>query len=136
MKNKKQIMNKILFLGAIGLSIFLLFFVITCTWIGYEVKSMCKEARSEYGGDCTQALMSLLRDESRGFPVRNTAIWVLGQLGDSRALPILSGYYTGNIPSREPLDQGISQYELRKAIQLAGGGTNITAVFWRYGLDE
>jgi len=56
-------------------------------------------------------------------------------LGDSRALPTLQKYYTGNIPNREPLDGVISQYELKKAINLTSGGVNLTAIFWRYGID-
>jgi len=136
MMNSEQIKQLVFFAGAIGLSIFMLFFVIAATWIGFDVKSKCREAKSEYGGDCTEAMMGLLNDESRGFRARNSAIWVLGQLGEGRALPVLQNYYTGNIPPREPLDEAISQYELKKAINLAGGGLNITAFFWRYGLDE
>ena len=136
MMNSEQINQLVFFAGAIGLSIFMLFFVIAATWIGFDVKSKCREAKSEYGGDCTEAMMGLLNDESRGFRARNSAIWVLGQLGEGRALPVLQNYYTVNIPPREPLDEAISQYELKKAINLAGGGLNITAFFWRYGLDE
>ena len=112
--------------------------------IGYDVKSHCQEAKREYPTssrfsrdfegqvDCVEALISVLNDKSKGFRVRNSAIWALGQFGDSRALPVLEEYYTGNIPPREPLDKTISQYELKKAINLAKGGFNITAVFWRY----
>ena len=135
MKFFKIFKTKLFFFIAIGLSIFTLFFVICCTWIGFDVKTQCQEAKGEYGGDCTQALISLLKDENRGFKSRNSAIWALGQLGDTRALPVLQNYYTGNIPSREPLNQTISQYELKKAINLANGGFNATAVFWRYGIN-
>ncbi len=131
---KKELINKFLFLVAIGTSIFVLFFVISCTWIGFEVKNQCKMAKSEYSGDCTEAMIALLEDESRGFSARNSAIWALGQLGDDRVLPVLQSYYTGNIPDREPLDKTISQYELKKAINLAGGSINLTAIFWRYGV--
>lgn len=130
----KNIKEKIFYLMAIGASIFLLFFVICCTWIGYEVKTQCQDAQREYGGDCTEALIKLLNDENRGFRARNDAIWILGQLGDSRALPVLENYYTGNIPLREPLDETISQYELKKAVNLTSGGLNITAFFWRSGI--
>jgi hypothetical protein len=136
MKIDQQIKNKILFLGAIGISVFLLFFVVTCTWIGFDVKTQCRDAKSQYGGDCTEALISLLKDENQRFRLRNSAIWALGQLGDRRALPVLQSFYTGNIPDREPLDKTISQYELKKAINLTGGGKNMTAVFWRYGIDN
>lgn len=127
-----SLFKKLLFLGAIGLSIFVLFFVICCTWIGYDVKQQCKDAQSQYGGDCVESLTALLNDENRGFKDRNSAIWALGELGDGRALPVLEGYYTGIIPDREPLAKTISQYELKKAIKLARGGLNISAFFWRW----
>lgn len=130
----KHIKQKLFFIGAIGVSIFLLFFVITCTWIGHDVKSHCQEAKKEYGNDCVKALIMLLDDENNSFRSRNSAIWALGQLGDKRALPVLQKYYTGNILPRESYSKGISQYELKKAIKLASGGFNATAIFWRYGV--
>lgn len=132
----KNVIQKLLFLGVIGVSIVVLFFVITCTWIGYDVKDKCQDAKHQYGGKCTDALVSLLNDDTRGFRDRNDAIWALGQLGDENALPVLQSYYTGDIPDREPLDIVISQYELKKAINLTSGGKNITAIFWRYGIDD
>lgn len=134
MKLIKKIKQPIIFGSTIGLSIFLLFFVITCTWIGYDVKNQCRQAKNDYGGNCNQALIKLLQDKDRSFSSRNSAIWALGQLGDSSSLPILKSFYTGNIPNREPLNQTISQYELQKAIKLVDGGTNLTAIFWRYGI--
>jgi len=127
----KVIKGKIFYVAAIGISIFLLFFVITCSWIGYEVKSNCQDAKRQYGGDCVSALIKLLDDGHQGFRARNDAIWTLGQLGDSRALPVLKKYYTGNIPARESLYKSISQYELKKAINLTSGGLNISAFIWR-----
>jgi len=132
-KNLKQ---KIFYIIIVGMSIFLLFFVITCSWIGHEVKTQCQSAKNEYGGDCTKALTTLLNNEKRGFRSRNDAIWTLGQLGDRQALPVLQSYYTGIIPSREPLDKTISQYELKKAIALTSGGFNISAIIWRIGYAE
>jgi hypothetical protein len=120
---------------AVGLCIFLLFFVVGVTWIGFEVKNLCVVAQSEYGGDCVDALISLVQDENRGYLNRNNAIWALGQLGDSRAHAVLQSLYTGVIPPREPLDAGISQYELRKAVDLTGGGNNPLALLWRHGID-
>ena len=60
----------------------------------------------------------------------------MGQIGDSRALPVLQNYYTGNIPPREPLSKTISQYELQKAIDLARGEFNLSAWAWRNSLDS
>lgn len=127
----KNIKQKILYLGAIGVSVFLLFFVVTVSWIGFDVKSQCQDAEREYEKDCVESLTMLLADEGKGLKQRNSAIWVLGQMGDIRALPTLEKYYTGNIPDRESLYKTISQYELKKAIELVKGGTNITAIFWR-----
>ncbi len=128
--NKKKILESVLYLGAVGLSIGMLFFVVTCTIIGYEVKSLCADAREEYGGECVQSLIAWLEDGSQSFRSRNSAIWALGQLGDARALPVLEKYYTGDIPERGSLTAEISQYELKKALKLAGGGLNMTAWAW------
>jgi hypothetical protein len=132
----KAIKEKLFYIAAIGISIFLLFFFISCVWIGYDVKNMCQNAEREYSGDCVEALMTQLEDENRGFRARNDAIWALGQLGDRRALPVLQSYYTGKIPDKEPLDKTISQYELKKAVNLTGGGFNISALIWRIGYTE
>lgn len=131
MKKHKYIKQTLFYAGAIGISIFLLFFFLICTWIGYEVKHQCQEATWQYGGDCVEALIAQLQDENQGFRRRNSAIWALGQLGDQRALPVLQSYYTGSIPEREPLDKTISQYELKKALHLVSGGINISAFIWR-----
>lgn len=120
---------------SVGLGIFFLFFFITNVWIGYEAKNLCQNARWQYGGDCVEALIAQLDDGNQGYRARNHAIWALGQFGDSRALPVLQKYYTGNIPDREPLGGTISQYELKKAINLASGGVNITAWAWRWGME-
>lgn len=131
----KNVLKTVIYLGAIGVSVFLLIFVISCTWIGFDVKNQCQIATRTYGGDCVTALSALVSDEHRGFRERNNAIWALGQLGDSRAYPLLKTMYTGNIPDREPLDTMISQYELKKAVALTNGGYNMTAIFWRYGIQ-
>lgn len=135
--NIKAIKEKLFYLVAVGLSVFLLFFFITNIWIGHEAKRLCSEAKWEYkSSNCVDALIKTLDDEKQGYRTRNHAIWALGQLGDNRALPTLKKHYTGNIPDREPLDDTISQYELEKSIRLLEGGINITAIFWRYGIDN
>lgn len=132
----KNIKQKILFVGAVGISIFALFFIITCSLIGYEVQNNCQKAKAKYGGTCTKALSLVLDDETKSFRERNDAIWALGQLGNKEALPMLQKYYTGNIPEREPLNEMISQYELKKAIKLAEGSFNMGSLIWRIGYEE
>lgn len=126
-----KIISKLCYLFAVCLSVGLLFFVVSCTWIGYEVKNNCQNAKNKYAGDCVEALINTLNDESQSYANRNSAIWALGQIGDSKALPALEKIYTGNIPDREPWNETVSQYELRKAINLTKGAPNPTAIFWR-----
>jgi len=123
--------QKLLYLLVVGASIVLLLFVISSSFIGYEVKTKCVQARDRYGGDCVEALSRVVDDESSSFSSRNSAVWALGQLGDARGLSVLEKYYTGNIPTRESWNGTLSQYELKKAIKLVSGGFNITAVAWR-----
>ncbi len=132
LKNKKRVLAYLL-AGFAVLS--LLFFIAISCIIGRDVKKLCFEAKKDYGGNCTDALVSLVKDEERDFGKRNSAIWALGQLGDSRVLPILQSLYTGYIPPRESWNKTISQYELKKAINLTSGELNMTAIIWRYGID-
>jgi len=127
----KTIKHVVFYGVAIGVSIFVLLFFVASSWIGYDVKNHCQNAKYKYGGDCVEALTAQLEDTNEGFRARNHAIWALGQLGDNRALPVLKRYYTAVIPDREPLDEVISQYELKKAVNLTSGGTNLTAFLWR-----
>ncbi len=129
----KLIKQYFLYLCALGVSIFILFFIILCTWIGYELKSVCREAKNTYGSKqtCNQALTRMLDDNRQNFKNRNDAIWALGEIGSPDSLPVLKKYYTGIIPAREPLYKTISQYELKKAIDLTSGGLNISAFVWR-----
>lgn len=131
----KKLKAKMLYLFTLGASLFILFLMIIGVWIGHEAQRLCQEAKWEYQKtECVEALILTLDDEKQGFRTRNHAIWALGQFGDNRALPVLQKYYTGNIPAREPLDETISQYELKKAINLASGGNNLLAWLWRLSL--
>lgn len=124
-------MKKLLVIIAVVADMLVLMFIITSIWIGQDVNKQCKIAQVRHQGDCIEVLMKYLQDDKNDFKSRNSAIWALGQLGDKRALPILEKYYTGNIPKKESLDKGISQYELQKAIKLANGGFNITRFIWK-----
>ncbi len=117
--------------GSVAVIWLVIIFVMTCLSIGSSVKEACQLAQDKYEGNCVDSLIVFLDDEENSFKDRNTAIWALGQLGDVKALETLNNYYTGNIPDREPLEEGISQYELKKAIKLCEGGVNISALFWR-----
>lgn len=123
--------NLISYIIGVGILLFLFVFFITCTQIGYGVKKQCELVQNKYGGECVNALMNLVADESSQYG-KNSAIWALGQLGDKKALSFLEKYDTGEkIIGREKWDEGISQYELRKAIKLLKSGFNLSAFIWR-----
>lgn len=127
---KKQLVQSIIFIGVTGLGILLLLLVVLSTWIRSDVKTHCQDAKRTYGGDCAEALISMLNDNNQSFRSRNSAIYALGQLADSRALPTLQSYYTGNIPRRESLHKTLSQYELKKAIKWCKEGNITSWMYW------
>lgn len=133
-KNKsvkfKNIKKLFLIIVIISILLFLGIFLFMIREIKISVKSTCIQAKQTYQQDCVESLISLFKDDNRDFGEKNHAIWTLGQLGDNRALPILKETYTGNIPDREPWDEVISQYELKKAINLLDSGFNVTHLFW------
>jgi HEAT repeat protein len=106
-------------------------FVFISTRIGADVRSASQLAMAEYGGDRVEALMRYAEDSGHSLRERNRAIWALGQLGDRRALPVLRSHYSGG-----PCDHAaaLCQRELDKAIELADGGFNATALVWRHSM--
>ena len=127
--NKKKL---IIFAIGIGAVCFLLMFFIWANLIGDEVKDRCEIAQQGYKGNCVEAQMKLIEDETIDYEEKNSAIWTLGQLGDKRALPFLQKYYIGyDGDNGTKWDETLSQYELYKAIKLLDGDFNITAFVWR-----
>lgn len=126
MNNKQDLL---LYFILTGIVVFFLFFVISSAGIGYSVDSQCAEAKIVYDQNtCLSALSAKLNDESNSFKERNDAIWALGQLGDKEALKLLNGYYTGYDGGKSKYNEAISQYELKKAIELLESGFNLTRV--------
>lgn len=114
----------------IVLSCMILFLFLTgLIWIRHEVRSLCLEATRTYGRDCVSAAQAMLVDQNQSYSSRNKAVWVLGQLADKKALPMLKKYYTRKIPGHESRYHTLSQYELQKAIKWCEEG-NITS--WLY----
>jgi hypothetical protein len=97
-------------------------------WVCFSIRSSVKEisaiATQEYPGDRVEALMAYIESEDHSLRQRNCAVWVLGQIGDSRALPTLEKYCTGG-----PCDHSsyLCQHELKKAIRQCKGAFNATA---------
>ncbi len=128
--------KKIIFFAFLGIFILgVVIFIITGLWIGSDVRRYCKKARSIYGGDCVTALMEQVNDPGMPYRDRNHAVWALGQLGNPKALPYITKFYTGRIPPTESQDAVLSQRELDKAIRLMQGSLNISAIIWRYNIN-
>ncbi len=127
----KKLKKRLGFIIIVFSAIISLSFLFLSFWIGFFVMKQCHMARANFRGDCVESLSQVIDDESKNIRQRNDAIWALGQFGDRRALSVLEKYYTGKIPPREPLDKTLSQYELRKALNLAKGGVNFPAIVWR-----
>lgn len=111
------------------LAIFILFIIILGSFVYIIRKSVndtCLKAQSEYGYTCVKALITLIENPDRDFHSKNDAIWTLGRLGDREGLQVLQSIYTGNIPEREPYDEMISQYEIKKAILLIDKNADVS----------
>ncbi len=131
-RQKARLKNLAFCVAGIGFLMLLFMFFVTASWIGYEVKEVCKEAMLKYEGDRVEALIKLLEDDAADFRARNSAAWALGQLGDRRALAAVKKRYKG-YEKGSRCDRGaeLCRYELYKAVKLLEGGPNISAFVWR-----
>lgn len=82
-----------------------------------EYCSVAQQAHPHPGNDVI-ALIDCINSNSHSFQDRNFAVWTLGRLRDSKALPALESVYTGEQCNH---DNRLCQYELEKAIKLCGG---------------
>ena len=64
--------------------------------IGLGVGNFSQTAQAHFPGKRVEALMAMVECETCNLRDRNHAVWALGQLDDSRALPVLEKYYTGS----------------------------------------
>ncbi|MCF7820551.1 MAG: CapA family protein [Candidatus Pacebacteria bacterium] len=122
-----------LFLALALFLIVVITFYVSAKQIGASVSQICSLAQAEYKKDCVDSLILVLENDNLDFSMRNRAVWALGQLGDKRALSSLNTYLIveNKDQKKENLSFQISQSELKKAINLASGGKNMTAWLWR-----
>ncbi|MHC4440605.1 MAG: HEAT repeat domain-containing protein [Planctomycetota bacterium] len=117
--------KKVIVYGTLPCLAFLLVaFVLICFSIRSGVKEISAEATQLYPGDRIEALISYVQSENKSLRQRNLAVWALGQIGDERALGVLTASYTGGPCDHDSL---LCQGELQKAIKLCEGGFNATA---------
>jgi hypothetical protein len=115
---------------AVGIAVIAIavFFAGTAWLIESGVHAASEVALHDQQGDGVLALMAYVESPTRSLRARNRAVWALGQLGDARALPVLEKHLTGGDCDH---DRVLCQHELRKALRLCRGGTNISAWIWR-----
>jgi len=126
MKKIEKILFQLAGISIVGL---ISLFIVTMAIIRKQVHDKCDWAIDLYREDCATSLINVVEHDEFSFRERNDAVWVLGQLADKKALPVLKKYYTGNIPYHESLDETLSQYELEKAIRWCEKGN---ATSWMY----
>jgi hypothetical protein len=124
----RRFMRFVIRAAAIGLVLVAALLAGSAWLIGSSVHAASEAALLGQPGDPVLALMSYVESPAHTLRERNRAVWALGQLGDARALPVLEKYVTSRDCEHDRL---LCQYELRKAIRLCHGATNITAFVWR-----
>ena len=96
--------------------------------IATGVHAASEAALRDHPGDRVLALIAYIDSPNHTFQERNRAVWALGRLRDARALPVLEKHFTGETCDHE---RRLCQYELRKALKLCRGDTNIFGGIWR-----
>jgi HEAT repeat protein len=91
------------------------------------IETVCASAQADFDGSRVEVLIALVTSESTDLREKNRAIWVLGELRDERALPVLRA-----LEGSETCDHAryVCQYEIRKAIKKIEGET-INPFFWQ-----
>jgi len=119
------IVKKVLVYGTLSCLAFLLVAFVMLWWsLSSSIKEISAEATQQYPGDRVEALIAYVKSENHSLRKRNLAVWALGQIGDERALPILTESYTGGPCDHDNL---LCQGELQKAIKKCKGSLNATA---------
>ncbi len=82
---------------ALAILVIVLFVVVVCAelLIGSGVRRFSQTAQAHFPGRRVEALIAMVECKSCSLQDRNHAVWVLGQLDDLRALPVLEKHYTG-----------------------------------------
>lgn len=124
---KKRIIFWIIFIIALVLSLVVLSFLSIYT----STKDACINARAKYHQDCVQSLIAVAKSKQSSFYEKNTAIWALGQLADSRALIFLNGLNNRLNYNQGPCiyNQEFCKHEVEKALNYCYHG-NFTN--WMY----
>ncbi len=92
------------------------------------ISAMCARASREFPGDRVEMLIAYVSTDTHTPREKNRAVWVLGELRDTRALPALEVLLTGRPCDH---DREVCQYEVKKAIKKIDGEIP-NPYFWRW----
>lgn len=119
-----------LWIGVIGLVIFLGFTFFTFSTIYKQVDMITKKAKTEFAGDSVESLISLINSNSHRYEEKNTANWALGQYADPKALPFLEKHNSQTVDkSICNRNNSLCKKEIKRAIKWCNKG-NWTS--WMY----
>lgn len=123
--------RRIVLLSVVSISVLaLILFCYSFFIIHKDVKTICLKAQNEYGQDCADSLILYIQSDNNPFRGRNSAVWVLGQLADKKALPFLYELKK-SLPEQEKCSYNdfLCKYEVQKAIKWCEKGN---ATNWMY----
>lgn len=111
-------------------SFLLIVFIVSYIAIYNHVKNTCFNAKKIYGQDCVTSLIKIIQSDKASLREKNSAVWALGQLADTRALPFL--YELNKTTPKQDrcgYDSYLCKYEVEKAVKWCENGN---ATSWMY----
>ena len=114
-------MKRVLIVVSVVLTtVIALLFLTLRIWIGQGIKERIEIAKEKYPGKAEDSLIAYLNDSTISPDKRtDVAIWTLGQIRSTKALPVLQAYYKDDPAGKTckgQHDEVLCQYELHKAI--------------------
>lgn len=127
---KKNLKNLVLtsIFAAFVFALLIFFYSLFVIYKG--VKMACLKAKTENQEECVDSLIKVVKSADKIFREKNSAIWTLGQLAETKALPFL--YELDDfLPKQErcDYDEFLCKYEVQKAIKWCEKG-NVAS--WMY----
>ena len=115
--NSRKVCRNIIIVLFAGLicCVCLLGFVRRIIQSGLDRQCAIAQTAHPHPGDTVAAMLEYVQSDLHTLKERNLAVWSLGQARDSRALPILERYFSGEKCDH---DSKLCQSELEKAIML------------------
>lgn len=114
LKASSTLRNRVLGMSAVFLLLVIVGYSAVLASIHAGVTETARSAMAGYPGDRVQALCSLADCQICNLADRNRAVWALGQLRDTRALPILMKHYTRHECNHA---SDLCQHELQNAVE-------------------